>query len=413
MIPKRAAQSAANHIQDLVNHRIGGLTPPAEPVKWAGDQKPRIVDYLSRLDLIPGRLEQQSSRIPTVTLSISELFDQYVGSRQNTAPSTQAVWKRAQNQLESYFGKSQRIDHISVGDAIEWMEHLRNRKKKPLAESTCRKMVSVARQVFKRAVKKGLIALNPFEDEELPVAVSAREKEYVPIELIQQLLNVLPSTEWQAVIVLARIAGLRVQSEAPLLKWTDIDWDNNFMVVYSPKTKQRRQVPLFPDVRKVLMDLQSVTGDGEFILRSLREKSSNWRQPLQKMMTRAGIKPWGALFNALRSSAEIDIARQFGIVAATQWVGNSDAVALKHYLRTTESDFQAASVGTTKLIPRMIPKTHAETRDTMKSDPIDDGGKLPEVAKNAENTAKNKGGSLSTVTLRVVPTGLEPVTFRM
>ena len=49
-IPKWAAESAATHVQGLVNSKIGGLQANAENVKWARDQRPRIVDYLAMLE---------------------------------------------------------------------------------------------------------------------------------------------------------------------------------------------------------------------------------------------------------------------------------------------------------------------------------------------------------------------------
>ncbi len=69
------------------------------------------------------------------------------------------------------------------------------------------------------------------------------------------------------------------------------------------------------------------------------------------MLRAAGIEPWAPLFNCLRSSAEIDIAREHGVVAATEWVGNSVQVAMKHYLKATPDDFKRASGIGTKLRP--------------------------------------------------------------
>jgi integrase len=217
------------------------------------------------------------------------------------------------------------------------------RGKKKLAETTARKMVGIARQVFKRAVKAKHIAENPFADDERPTSIGNREKEYVSAEAVQQALAVLPSAEWKAVLVFARYAGMRVQSELPLLRWNDIDEQENRFAVYSPKTKRTRQVPLFPEIRRALEDLRPITGESEYVLGVLREKSNNWRTPLQKILTREGIEPWKPLFNCLRSSAEIDIAAKFGVVAATEWVGNSMQVAMKHYLSTTAADFDRAA----------------------------------------------------------------------
>jgi integrase len=205
-----------------------------------------------------------------------------------------------------FFGKDRRIDSITTGEAITWFERMLNGDKKGkgmLAEATARKMVGVARQVFKRALKFKHITENPFVDDELKTTVGVREKDYIALSTIQQLISIMPSVEWRAVIVFARFGAMRVQSELPLLKWSDVNWDENYFVVRkSPKTKKTRRTPIFPEVRQILEELRPITGKSEYVLDVMRTKSSNWRTPLDKMMVKAGIKPWADLFNALRSS---------------------------------------------------------------------------------------------------------------
>jgi integrase len=342
-IPKRVAESAANHIQDLVNSSIGGLSANAENVVWASKQRPRIVSYLAELGLIPKpeKTEEPAPEPVKVVPTVDEWFSRYIQNRPGSDGSRK-VWNRAKQQAVKFFGADRPIDAITSGDAVDYFESMQRGKGK-LAATTSRKMIGVARQVFKRALKAGHITANPFHDDELPTSISDREKQYIDLPTIQSVLSVLPSAEWRAVIIFARFAGMRVQSELPLLKWSDIDEQENRFAVYSPKTKRTRRVPLFPEIRTALDDLRPITGDSEFVLRSLREKSNNWRTPLEKMLKRAGITSWSPLFNCLRSSAEIDIARRFGVVAATEWVGNSVQVAMKHYLRTTADDFKRAS----------------------------------------------------------------------
>ena len=61
-------------------------------------------------------------------------------------------------------------------------------------------------------------------------------------------------------MTLSRYGGLRTPSEAQHLKWADINWEKNRIVVTSPKTehhegKGTRVVPLFSELRKPLLDL--------------------------------------------------------------------------------------------------------------------------------------------------------------
>jgi len=339
-IPRRHAESHAGHIEELVNAKRGRYAADGRHFEWVAEQAEPTRRHLAKLGLIPPIEEPEAEEPPEVP-TLEAWFDRYIENRPGSDGSRK-VWNRAKNQAVKFFGADRLISEIQAADAIDWFERMQCGKK-ALAETTARKMVSVARQVFKRAVKAKHIAENPFQDDELPTSIGNREKEYVSTETVQQALAVLPSAEWKAVLVFARYAGMRVQSELPLLRWTDIDEQENRFAVYSPKTKRTRQVPLFPEIRKALDDLRPITGESEFVLNVLREKSNNWRTPLEKILKREGIEPWKPLFNCLRSSAEIDIAAEFGVVAATEWVGNSVQVAMRHYLRTTAADFERAA----------------------------------------------------------------------
>lgn len=354
-IPRRLAESHALHIEALVNAKRGKFQAEADHFKWAGEQNQRLQKTLARIGLIPPLVEviPEPSPEPKQVPTLNDWFVRYIDNRPGSDGSRK-VWNRARQQAVKFFGKDRSIEQIRVGDALDWFEAMQRGKGK-LAATTARKMVGVARQVFKRALKSGHISSNPFHDDELPTSIANRDKEYIDLPTIQGVLAVLSSAEWRAVIVFARFAGMRVQSELPLLKWSDIDEQENRFTVYSPKTKKTRRVPLFSEIKQALDDLRPITGETEFVLKSLREKSSNWRTPLEKILTREGITTWAPLFNCLRSSAEIDIARAFGVVAATEWVGNSVQVAMKHYLKTTPEDFHRAANQASDLGPKSGP----------------------------------------------------------
>ena len=49
------------------------------------------------------------------------------------------------------------------------------------------------------------------------------------------------------------------------------------------------------------------------------------------------------LFHALRSSRETELAGEFPIHVVTAWLGNTPTIALRHYLLTTDADFEKAA----------------------------------------------------------------------
>ena len=68
--------------------------------------------------------------------------------------------------------------------------------------------------------------------------VAARRERHVTPEETDDLLEACPSTQWRAVVGLARLAGLRVPSETHGLRWGDIDFARGRMTVRSPKTER-------------------------------------------------------------------------------------------------------------------------------------------------------------------------------
>lgn len=413
-ITKRAAESALTHIQGLLNSKIGGLQANAENIVWVSNQRSRIVDYLAGLDLIQPRKVEAVAVTPEVKQvpTIDDWFSQYIENRQGSE-GTKIVWTRAKNQAVKFFGKGCRIDSITTGGAITWFEQMLNGDKSGkgiLAEATARKMVGVARQVFKRAVKFKHISENPFADEDLKTTVGHREKQYIDLPTIQQLLQILPSAEWRAVVIFARFAGMRVQSELPLLKWSDVLWDEDrFVVRRSPKTKTTRRTPIFPEIRQALEDLLPITGESEYVLNVMRTKSKNWRTPLEKMMERAGMKPWDALFNALRASGETDIAQKYGLQCAVEWVGNSVQIAMKHYVRATAADFERAANQDSSFAPKVAPESVGTEGNGTEPLPV----LLPSL--QAENPAiagkpnKKRASGITSLARKVDDIGLETI----
>ena len=51
------------------------------------------------------------------------------------------------------------------------------------------------------------------------------------------------------------------------------------------------------------------------------------------------MQPWPKLFQNLRSTRETELADQFPIQVVCEWIGNTEAVAAKHYLQVTEDHF--------------------------------------------------------------------------
>jgi len=66
-----------------------------------------------------------------------------------------------------------------------------------------------------------------------------------------------------------------------------------------------------------------------------------------------GLKPWPRLFHNLWASCETDLASEFPIATVCKWIGNTVAIAAKHYVEPLDEHFQRAA----GLAPLAAPQT--------------------------------------------------------
>ncbi|HTM53198.1 MAG TPA: hypothetical protein VL175_04190 [Pirellulales bacterium] len=120
------------------------------------------------------------------------------------------------------------------------------------------------------------------------------------------------------------------------------------MRVPSPKTEhheggESRLVPLFPELLPHLeLAFEQAELGTEFVISRYRDSNSNLRTQLERIIRKAGLEPWPTLFQNLRSTRQTELAEHFPAHVVCAWIGNSEAVARKHYLQVTEEHFEQA-----------------------------------------------------------------------
>ena len=120
------------------------------------------------------------------------------------------------------------------------------------------------------------------------------------------------------------------------------------MVIHSPKTEhhaggESRVIPLFPELRPYLEEVWEQAEPGtEFVITRYRQKNVNLRTQLQKIIKRAGLKPWPKLFQNLRASRATELVNSFPGHVAAAWLGHCEAIAEKHYWQVTDDHFEQA-----------------------------------------------------------------------
>ncbi|MBX9626744.1 MAG: hypothetical protein K2X82_23280 [Gemmataceae bacterium] len=70
--------------------------------------------------------------------------------------------------------------------------------------------------------------------------------------------------------------------------------------------------------------------------------SANLRTTFEKIVRRAGLMPWPRLFHNLRASRKTDLMQHHPIHVVCSRLGDTPAVALRHYLTVQDRDFEKA-----------------------------------------------------------------------
>lgn len=160
------------------------------------------------------------------------------------------------------------------------------------------------------------------------------------------------------------------------MRWECIDWDKRRITVISPKTARhpgggQRIIPLFPELVSPLNDAYETAPEGAVYVitrhRSQAESEAGWRNSnlrtrFGKIIRRAGLEPWPKPFHAMRASRETELTEKYPVQTAAAWLGNSPAIALKHYLRVLPEHFDRAIRDGTEAAQNQAQCAHARGR---------------------------------------------------
>lgn len=412
------AETAKVAIGHLVIAKRHGSVPHADAVRWLEG----IDDALYARVAAHGLCQPRETTEVVTLAALLDRFDDAAAVKD----STLAAYRQAAGSLRRFFGADKPVAAITPADADNWRKHLTepqanprnpNAKPKRLAPATVAKRVRVARTIFGRAVRWGMISTSPLADLRAGSQANADRSVYVPAETIQAVLSACPDDEWRAIVALCRFAGLRCPSEIQLLRWGDVNWARGRLTVRSPKTAGHdghavRMVPIAPEVRPILQDLFDAAEPGvEAVIPRLAGSgggSANLRTQFQRIVAQAGAKPWPRLFHNLRASCATDWVERFPSHSVASWLGHSPLIAATHYLMARDHHFDAAA-GLTEAAsnPATDPATQARTPTTTGNQGFAGNAEkqavLVSCGNGCEPVEKEKVGA----------TGLEPVTSSM
>lgn len=309
-------------------------------------------------DLLHERLARAGLCEPRNAATLKAWTDHYIKGRASK-PRTLSKLKNVAASLISRFGADCRLGEITAFNAEEWRNWLtregnrRGCKPKetgqPMAEDTVRKHCSVASQFFEAAIEGGLLTKNPFAKIPKSSQGNVSRQFFVSQAVAEKCIEEAPSVDWRTIIALARYGGVRCPSEIAGLKWSDVNLPAGVMTIHSPKTahhksKGIRQTPIFPELRPYLDAAWDAAKDGAvYVVPSVKSGDKNLGTQFARMVKRAGFVPWPRLFQNLRASRQTELLAEYPAKDVTTWLGNTQAVAIKHYAMAQDSVFERAA----------------------------------------------------------------------
>lgn len=162
------------------------------------------------------------------------------------------------------------------------------------------------------------------------------------------MIDACPDSEWRLIFALSRWSGLRCPSEHMALTWGDIDWENNRFTVRASKTEHHvgsgiRIVPLFAELKPHLEAAFDAAEPGaEYVIAKYRNTNQNLRTQMERIIVRAGLKPWVKTFQNLRSTRATELCELFPSHVAAEWLGHSVEIANANYRQVTDAHFKLA-----------------------------------------------------------------------
>lgn len=328
------AKQIEHHVDELLSMRGNTVPIPAATQQWLDGIDDKLYFSIHKIGLVPPRRNSDF-----IVVTVSRLFEDYLERRTDLQPSTRTIIKSSKLSMNKFFTPARNAGSLSAAECADFKRWLLVK----LSPATAAGQIKKCKQIYRDAVDRGVVKSNPFAG---IVAGSQKNRDriqYVPSETAYKVIEEAPDARWRLLIKFARFAGLRIPSEPSVLKWSDVLWDKNRISVYSPKTKSRRLVPLFPVLLPELRELFEAAKPGdELVFGNTIGSRSNLRTGFQKIVKRAGVKSWPRLFHNLRASCQTDLSKTFPQHVACEWLGNSEKIADDHYLSVTDADFEAA-----------------------------------------------------------------------
>ncbi len=362
------------HVEHLLFCLKEGEPQCAATSQWLKALSKSQRQKLEAVELIEAAIDEPAKPAtdPSVPIKLEEFVNWYI-SRRTVKEATSEKWCQVRDALVRHFGADKLVASITPADAEAWRDWLARegnvregkqrtdkkgkkvRGRTTLADNTVRRRTGIAKQFFGYAVKAKLTTVNPFTGLAASVHGNEARQYFVTYEQFDAAIAATKDPEWQAIIALSRLGGLRCPSEVMRLTWDDVNLKTGRMVIHATKTEHHRDggirpCPIFPELRPFLERLAdqakkptSTETRKRYVIQRRRGSESYLRTGFLRVLKTAKIEPWPKLFHNMRASRQTELLDQFGIKDVCAWLGNSEPIAMKHYAMQRSDSFARAA----------------------------------------------------------------------
>ena len=420
-VPVKVATTWLFRVEQLVANQVGGVAHDADLAAWLRDLPEKAYGRLAKVGLVPVR--DAASAVTVVKLT--EAFT----DRSSGRPATIAGYKQTLDSLVAFFGADTAITSITAEGADAWRvwvvkdkkgsgrrKKLRTTDDNRLSPPTVAKRVSVAKQVFRSAVRWGWLEKSPFDGLRPGSQANPARAFYVDQSTTTEVLAACPSQDWRVVVALARYAGLRCPSEVGALTWDDVNWEKGRLTVRSKKTEHHgadhavRVVPICPELRALLVEAFEAAEPGATTIVPMAARQRvNLGTYLKRIILKAGHKPWPRIFQNLRASCATDWVEQYPSHVVAKWLGHSPKVAAQHYLMSKDRHFEdVVGGGRGEPMPGGAGQERPQKCDA-KYDAIETRNATPQPPAAGGREPQKKTEPAATTRVAAGSSGIEPV----
>jgi len=389
-VPVKVGQEILRRVEELVAAQVGNVARSADLAAWLRDLPEDTYGKLAHAKLV-------EPRAAAVEVTLAEMCRRFMAAAVGK-PGTILIYRQCIDSMLRFFGASTPLRSIAPEQGDAWKKWLsephetvfgraKTKAIRKLAVATQAKRLEVGRQVFRCGVRWGLMEKNPLEGVRGGSKVNSKRSFYVTPEMIATVIANCPNMEWRLIFALARYAGLRCPSELVGLSWQHVNWEKASLRVYRFKTEhhaggEESIIPIDPRLMAVLTDaFEQAPVGATLIVPAHQNPKANLGTHGTRIIKAAGVKAWPKPFQNMRSSCETEWLETYPIKAVCDWIGNSEAVCLKHYAQVLPEHFISATGGDAAHSARKAAHNaaHQTAQNAAQQVPL---GKLMEVDKN-------------------------------